>query len=390
MTRLSLSALGVIALALALGQVAMAAPLAQAQTPGPTPTAATLAIEELRITPDVVVAGDPFRVVFNLWNRTEFFIEQLAVTVKDLDADALLTSTTGVKTTYYNQPGRGALAVVELRLMYASAAAGARRLALGLDYIYYVGGQRISGRQIETLSVQVMVPTPTRTATPTFTPTVTFTATPTRTPSATPTRQPPPAPPTVNYPATQIILLQTMTAQARPAPSATTPAPPPPPPPAPPRPLPARSAVVVEFAGAPPVVAPGQIITMALAVRNIGSVEAAGVIARFDTTESALIPIGQSTQWFLNAIPPAAQVELAGQFYVAGDGVLGKARVTVEYDDVNGARETTAEINIPISQPTSVPAPTTDPTATPVLRAAPQPVEPWWRRILRAIFGGGN
>ncbi len=387
MTRLSLLALGLIALALALDQASAAAPSAQAQTPGLTPPVAVLTIEELRITPDVVVAGDPFMVAFKLWNRTEFFIEQLALTVKDLDADALLTSTTGVKTTYYNQPGRGILAAVELRLKYAGAAVGPRRLALGLEYIYYVGGQRVVGRQAETLAVQVAAPTPTRTATPTFTATATFTFTPSRTPSATPTRRPPPAPPTVNYPATQVVLLETVTAQARPTPPAT---PAPAPPPAPPRPLPARSALVIEFAGAPAVVAPGQIITMALVVRNIGSAEAEGVVARFDAAENALIPIGQSTQWFLGAIPPAAQIEAAGQFYVAGDGALGRARVTVEYDDVEGAHETTAEINIPIPTPTVAPAPTADSTSTPAPRGAPQPGEPWWRRLLRAIFGGGN
>ncbi len=129
---------------------------------------------------------------------------------------------------------------------------------------------------------------------------------------------------------------------------------------------------------------------MALVVRNIGSAEAEGVVARFDAAENALIPIGQSTQWFLGAIPPAAQIEAAGQFYVAGDGALGRARVTVEYDDVEGAHETTAEINIPIPTPTVAPAPTADSTSTPAPRGAPQPGEPWWRRLLRAIFGGGN
>lgn len=392
MKRWSLPALGVIALILAVCPAWVAlAPSAQAQPPTPTPATAMLTIEELRVTPDVVVAGDPFAVTFNVWNRTGFFIEQLAVTIKDLDADALLTSTTGAKTTYYNQPGRGILAAIELRLMYASTAAGARRLALGLDYIYYVGGQPISDRLTETLSVQVTVPTPTRTAAPTFTPTAAFTFTPTRTLTPTPTRRPTLAPPTVNYPATQTVLLQTMTAQARPAPSmtptATRQSPPPPPPPQP-RPLPpSRGVVVVEFADVPSLVVAQQVITMTLVVRNVGALEISGVVARFDAAPGAIVPIGRSTQWFLDAIPPGAQYAQAGQFYVASEGPLGQAQVTVTYEDADGAHETTAAINIPVAQPAPVLQPTASPT--PLSRGA-SPVEPWWLRLLRAIFGGGK
>jgi hypothetical protein len=380
-----------LALALCLSLV-WVAPSVRAQTVSPTPTttpqAVMLTIEDLRITPGNVVAGDPFVVAFSIWNRTEFFIEQLAITVKDLDADALLTSSTGVKTIYYNQPGRGILVAVELKLVYAGAAAGTRRLALLLDSTYYAQGQRISRNQAQILSLQVAAPPPTPTRTPTFTPT------PTRTPTATSTRRPTLAPSTVDYPATQIVLLKTMTAQERPAPSVTpteTRQSPPPPPPPQPRPLPPpKGAVVIEFADVPPLVAAQQVITMTLVVRNLGGAEISGVVARFDTATSTIVPIGRSTQWFLDAIRPAGQQALAGQFWVAGDGPLGQAQVMVAYEDADGMHETMAEINIPVAQPAPIPQPTENPTPTPTPRTAPQSVEPWWLSILRAIFGGGK
>ncbi len=386
--RLSLS----LALALCLNVAWTALSLrAQVADPAPTttPQAVTLTIESLRITPGNVVAGDPFLVTFNVWNRTDVFIEQLALTVSDLDADALLISSTGLKTIYYNRPGRGALTATELRLIYAAQAAGTRRLALRLEYAYYAAGRLVSGNQVETLSLQVAAPTATPTRTPTATPT------PTRTPSATATRRPSLAPPTVDYPATQIVLLQTVAAQARPAPILTptlTPtvaltSPPPPPPPQP-RPLPpARGAVVIEFADAPSLVIAQQTITLTLVVRNVGAAPIAGVVARFDTAAGAIVPIGQSTQWFLDAISAGGQQAMSGQFYVVGDGPLGRARVTVTYEDAEGVHETTAELNIPAAQPTLAPQPTVSPTPTP--RTAP-PAEPWWLRLLRAIFGGGK
>lgn len=388
--RLSLS----LALALCLN-VAWTALSLRAQVADPalttTPQAVTLSIENLKIVPGNVVAGDPFLVTFNVWNRTDVFIEQLALTVSDLDVDALLISSTGLQTLYYNRPGRGALTATELRLVYAAQAAGTRRLALRLEYAYYAAGRLVSGSQVETLSLQVATPTATPTVTPTPTPT------PTRPPSATATRRPPFAPPTVDYPATQIVLLQTVAAQARPAavltptltPTVALTSPPPPPPPPPqPRPLPsARGAVVIEFADAPSLVIAQQTITLTLVVRNVGSEPIAGVVARFDTAAGAIIPIGQSTQWFLDAISAGGQQAMSGQFYVVGDGPLGRARVTVTYEDADGTHETTAELNIPVAQPTLAPQPTVSPMPTP--RAAP-PAEPWWLRLLRAIFGGGN
>jgi len=365
---------------------------AATSTPTRTPQAVTLTVEGLKITPGVVVAGDPFFVAFSIWNRTDIFIEQLAVTASDLDTDALLSSSTGAKTTYYNRPGRGVLAAVELRLVYAGAAAGTRRMALRLEYAYFAAGRLVSASQVETLSLLVAAPTATPTVTPTFTPT------PTRTPSATPTRRPTLAPPTVDYPATQIVLLQTVAAQARPT-AVPTPAvtptatwPPPPLPPPQPRPLPpSRGGVVIEFEGAPQNVEPGQVFTMTLVVSNVGPVEATAVIASFDTATSAIVPIGRSTQWFLDVIPPGGRQAMAGQFYVAADGPLGRAQVRVEYDDGSGEpREVAAEIYVPTIRPTAVPSPIVALTPTPTPRGAPQPAEPWWLRILRAIFGGGN